>query len=384
MTTERPAGALTSLTLDLLRDVDELVDDFLTELQSVEQYAVGAVPQQTLRDDATRSFEMILRLIVGMPVPDEIGSVSADVGRARAEAGVPLEALLHAVRLDFRVVWQALYGHADPADLGELVAEGPRIWEAVERHSMGVLAAYQQRVLEMARAEQDERARWFARLLDCDGRHSDIRRQVATVLELAEDGRFAVAALAPDQQTRLRAARDRLLTRGVRLHIYERSASSAVVVQLPGRGRTNPAKWFPNVRCGISPTVQGLENVPRALRLAEATLHATPPEAKTPASTRDHWLSLAASHLGEFGADLADDVLGGLRILPAREVDQLVEAVAAYLRTGSLARTARELYCHRNTVLNRLQRFRSVTQRDVTVSRDAAVVALALAGRKPA
>lgn len=375
------AGTLTALTLELLRDEDALVADFLAELRSVPAYADGAVPEHTLREDATRSFELILRSLAGMPVPDDVAAVSTDVGRARAEAGVPLEALLHAVRLDFRVVWQALHGRVHRTRLGDLVAEGPRIWEAVERHSMGVLAAYQQRVLEMARAEQDERARWFVRLLDCDGRHSDIRRQVATVLELAEDGRFVVAAAAPEQHGRLRHATDQLTARGVRLHIHEQSSSSAVVVQLPARGRASPARWFRDVSCGLSPVVHGLSHVPRAVRLAEATLRVLYPSAKGPVPTRDRWLALAASRLGEFADDLDVDVLGGLDTLSAHDAERVLEAVTAYLRTTSLARTARDLYCHRNTVLNRLHRFTAATGRDVMSSADAAVIALALAAR---
>ena len=119
--------------------------------------------------------------------------------------------------------------------------------------------------------------------------------------------------------------------------------------------------------------------MPRAVRLAEATLAALPASANGPAATRDQWLALAAHSLGEFGDDLEADVLGPLHALPVRDVDRLLEAVTGYLRTGSLAHTARDLYCHRNTVLNRLHRFAEVTGRDVMASPDAAVVALALA-----
>ncbi|MQA03198.1 MAG: PucR family transcriptional regulator [Streptosporangiales bacterium] len=382
MTGAAPASeALTRLARTLLDQVEELVEDFVEELRAVEPYAAETVPRHVIRADARRSFLLILRLITGTPVPDRIAAVSSDVGRTRAEAGVPLDALLHAVRLDFRVVWQALYNRAQPADMASLVVEGPRVWEAVEQHSMGVLAAYQQRVLEMARAEQDERARWFARLLDSDGRHADVCRQVATVLDFDEDARFAVVALPPDQLTPLRKAQQRLSSRGVRLHMHERASSTAVIVQLPPRHTTGATQWFKGVRCAVGPVVRGLRQVPRALRLAETTLHVLPADTPAPHTTADLWVRVAATQLGEFAADLTDDTLGGLDTLA--NGDEVLAAVVSYLRTGSLADTARELYCHRNTVLNRLHKFTAATGRDVTSPPDAAVVALALAAREP-
>ncbi|MGW4801829.1 helix-turn-helix domain-containing protein [Nonomuraea sp. NPDC004297] len=85
--------------------------------------------------------------------------------------------------------------------------------------------------------------------------------------------------------------------------------------------------------------------------------------------------------LGEFRADLVRDALGGLGELPERDVARVLETVERYLRTGSVAETARQLYCHRNTVLNRLRQFAAVTGRDVMTSADAAVVTLALRAR---
>jgi DNA-binding PucR family transcriptional regulator len=63
--------------------------------------------------------------------------------------------------------------------------------------------------------------------------------------------------------------------------------------------------------------------------------------------------------------------------------------VRAYAASGSVADVAARLYCHRNTVRSRLQRFAELTGRDVTVPTDAAVVLLAMQasedhGRRPA
>lgn len=371
------------LSRELVRDVAPLAGRFVSELAGIgAPYAGTVVPEETLLADAHRSLELILRLIGRLPVPEHVAGASAEIGAARAEAGVPLDALLQAVRLDARVVWDELRLRAGPGDLPSLVAEAPRVWEAVEHHSMGILAAYQQRVLEMAQARQDERARWFARLLESDGRHPDIRRQAATVLGFEEGAWFAVVAFPPGPLAALRPVREQLAVLGVRVHTQDWPAGSIVVLQLPTRAGAAAAEgWFRGVRCAVSPAVEGLAELPRAVRLAELTLYALPPDASGPLATRDLWPAIAAGMLGEFRTDLVRDALGGLEELPGRDVARVLETVERYLRTGSVAETARQLYCHRNTVLNRLHQFASATGRDVMTSADAAVVTLALRAR---
>ncbi|TDE54003.1 PucR family transcriptional regulator [Nonomuraea mesophila] len=371
------------LSRELVRDVAPLAGRFVAEMiDTGAPYAGTVVPEETLLADARRSLELILRLIGRLPVPEHVAGASAEIGAARAEAGVPLERLLQAVRLDARVVWDALCRRAGPGDLSSLVAQAPRVWEAVEHHSMGIMAAYQQRVLEMAQARQDERARWFARLLECDGRHPDIRRQVSTVLGLDEGASFLVVAFPPGRVAALRPVRERLGVLDVRTHEQDRPAGSIVVLQVPERAGPGAAEgWFRGLRCAVSPAVEGLAEVPRAVRLAELTLYALPPDAAGPTATRDLWPAIAAGTLGEFRTDLVRDALGGLGKLPDRDVARVLETVERYLRTGSVAATARQLYCHRNTVLNRLRQFAAATGRDVMSSADATVVTLALRAR---
>ncbi|MFI7610600.1 PucR family transcriptional regulator [Nonomuraea terrae] len=367
------------LSRRLLRDVGPLADRFLAELAATRAYDGAAVPDGVLLADARRSLELILRRVGGLPLPEHIAGASAEIGAARAEAGVPLDTLLQAVRLDARVVWQELRLHADLCDLDSLVAGAPQVWEAVEHHSMGIMAAYQQRVLEMAQERQDERARWFARLLECDGRHPDIRRQVATVLGLDEGAAFAVVAFPPGPLPR--SVREQLDVLGVRRHTQDRPAGSIAVLQLPARSNSAAEGWFRGVRCAVSPVVDGLAEVPRAVRLAELSVYALPPDASGPRATRDLWPAIAAGALGEFRADLVRDALGGLADLPARDIARLLETVERYLSTGSVAETARQLYCHRNTILNRLRQFTAATGRDIMTSTDATVITLALHAR---
>jgi DNA-binding PucR family transcriptional regulator len=91
-------------------------------------------------------------------------------------------------------------------------------------------------------------------------------------------------------------------------------------------------------------------------------------------TVRDAWGYVAANRLGEYGTVLADTVLGPLKAIAAHERDRLIETVQAFLRSGSVSQTAGELYCHRNTVLNRLARFGQLTGFDPANPQDAATV----------
>jgi DNA-binding PucR family transcriptional regulator len=71
-------------------------------------------------------------------------------------------------------------------------------------------------------------------------------------------------------------------------------------------------------------------------------------------------------------------VLAGLEPLPDHERARLLQTVTAYCASGSAAAAARDLYCHRNTVLNRLTRFAELTGYHPTRPAEAATVLFAL------
>jgi DNA-binding PucR family transcriptional regulator len=72
-------------------------------------------------------------------------------------------------------------------------------------------------------------------------------------------------------------------------------------------------------------------------------------------------------------------VLGPLADVDPGFRDVLVTTLTAWLDCdGSAARAVNRLYCHHNTVLNRLRRIERLTGRSLTRPRDLVEVALAL------
>jgi DNA-binding PucR family transcriptional regulator len=76
-------------------------------------------------------------------------------------------------------------------------------------------------------------------------------------------------------------------------------------------------------------------------------------------------------------------VLPDRRTVSDVERTRLIDTIRVYLRTGSVAATAAAMYCHRNTVVNRLNRFGDLTGHDVTRPDHAAAVSVALACESP-
>ncbi|TWG08486.1 helix-turn-helix domain-containing protein [Saccharopolyspora dendranthemae] len=373
-----PEGPLRGLVRSCLEDLDELVAVFLAELRSMEPYASDAVPWPELREHAEGSMELLLRLVGGLAVPDRLADLCERIGRSRAQAGVPLEVLLHAVRFDFRVLWEAFTRRASEDELPSLVHGASRVWDAVDHHTTRIHLAYLAEAAVVAREQEHERAQLVARLLSTGARDPQVVAQVATALDVGADADFAVAA-APLPDTRpLRDAADDLATRGIAVHLQDVDRRPVLIAQLPAGTAAVPHRWLQDVPCGLAPVARTLAGVPRAVRIA-AELAGTSAAESGPRALTDVWSSVAAARLGELGDALAAEVFGPMRGIGAGERSRLLETAAAYLRTGSAGAVAGELYCHRNTVLNRMRRIADLTGCDLTRPDQAALFTIARA-----
>lgn len=381
-----PEPRVAELAGQCLEEIDGLVDLWDACVRPVRATFAERVPDRDYRDSAAKAFELLLRTVAQLPVSDEVAGVSERVGEQRARQGVPLDALLQAARLDFRIVWDALVQQAGEAYKPQLVTSAYHVWEAVERHVTGIMTAYQRTVLEMGRRAEDERRMWFTRLLDNEGRNPTVVRDAALALGFRVDGRFLCVAASPGNGEGLRRAATSLRATGVPVQQQAVASDAVLTVQLGQRTTTETVRdHLQATPCGVSATVNGLAAVPRAVVLATATARVLPLSASGPRRLEDSWLDVLVHRADDLGRDLADDVLSGLAAagVPAAEADRLLETVEVHLSgSGSIADTAAALFCHRNTVQHRFHRFAELTGRDVRRPEDAALVALALRARR--
>ncbi|MDJ1641323.1 PucR family transcriptional regulator [Streptomyces pakalii] len=331
---------------------------------------------------------------------------SRRIGEIRAEQGVPLDAVLHAFRMGGAMVWQDLVDETarrDPDDIRLLVHVAADVWNFVDEHCGVVADAYRQAERRLSWRRDNRQRLMVAALLDGTARIADLA-EAAEMLGLPEQGRYAVLAVAEGRRSGAGPA-----DTGAARHGPGSTARTPVV--LPAAHPGAAALWHPGpdaefailpltgppgelselaaaldvpagTRAGIGSAVEGLAALGDARRLAETALRACPATGGTVLLDERLPDALVVSSPALAGA-LADRVLGPLDRLDPADRDVIVETLTAWLDAdGSAQRAGARLYCHRNTVLNRLRRFEQLTGRCLTRPRDAVEVSLALAARR--
>jgi sugar diacid utilization regulator len=131
-------------------------------------------------------------------------------------------------------------------------------------------------------------------------------------------------------------------------------------------------------RLGVSPVVDGLAGVAVAYRLAWIALRTLPPDSIGVAVLDRRLPSALLVGQKELGERLAESTLGAVLELDPETRATLLDTLDVYLSNrGSAARAAELLYCHRNTILNRLRRIEART--GLTLSDPLHIVELYLA-----
>ncbi|MFC7402322.1 PucR family transcriptional regulator [Citricoccus sp. GCM10030269] len=372
-------SVLADVVAGCLADIDQIATDFLVEVQEIEGYPSSTVVAQDLEETAVASLELLLRLVGDLPMPDRLTGMSEALGHRRAQQGVPLESLLRAVRMDFRILWMAMLKKVPSASLPNFTEDAVRVWEAVEFHTVRVHAGYLDELATMAQEKESQRAFLLSRLLNSDGKDPQLVSQAARALGVRADSNFTVAVAAEHAQRSFRAGVRRA---GVEHFLHERDGALILILEdtllPPGRGLEGGRPWLAALECFVSPTAPTLAEVPLMLRIALESVPAMTPGTSGQWAVGHAWGYVAANRLGEYGTVLANSVFGALNTISAHERDRLFETLHAYFRSGSVSDAASELYCHRNTVLNRLARFAQLTGYKPTNPQDAATVIAAL------
>ncbi|RFU85492.1 PucR family transcriptional regulator [Streptomyces triticagri] len=138
----------------------------------------------------------------------------------------------------------------------------------------------------------------------------------------------------------------------------------------------------PSVRAAVGPVVTGLAAVGESRVLAEVALETCPPGGGVVLLDEQLPDALVVS-APDLGRALERRVLGPLDAIDPADCELLVGTLTTWLATqGSAQRAATRLYCHRNTVLNRLRRFEQLTGRSLAEPSDLVEISLALTARR--
>ncbi|GAA1367486.1 PucR family transcriptional regulator [Streptomyces beijiangensis] len=372
----------------LLDDLPAMTDRLVAALREQEpayRAAIASHPAEVWQEVQRSLRHSVVSLLEPRETREAAHRTSAQIAELRAERGLPLDALLHAFRLGGAMVWQGLVEETSrdsPEDMRLLIHVATDVWNFVDEHCGVVAEAYRRTERRMAWQHENRLRLLTAGLFDGSARLTDVP-DAADALGLPQEGWYAVIALAGDD------ARPRLPA-GTRTLRHSGSGTQYVLVLL-GDAESAPAELAalaatlalpPGARAGIGSPVEGLAAVPEARRLADTALRACPRSGGTVLLDERLPDALVVSS-PELAEALAERVLGPLRALDPADRDLLLDTLTVWLETdGSAPRAGARLYCHRNTVLNRLRRFEQLTGRSLTRVGDMVEVALALGARR--
>ncbi|MFI9755338.1 PucR family transcriptional regulator [Streptomyces collinus] len=309
------------------------------------------------------------------------------IGVTRAEQGLPLDALLHAFRLGGSLVWQRLVEEttrSEPEDIRLLVHVATDVWNFVDEHCTLVADAYRQAERQLAWRRENRVRLLAAALLDGTSRIADLP-ETAERLCLPEHGRYVVVAVAGGRPQDLPAGGSAYWHTGAEVD------HGIVLVgdEQDGEADRDPVAALALLtdgpagrRIGVGSAVTGLAAVGDARRLADLALSICPPDGGTVRLT-EHLPEALVVSCPELGATLTERVLGPLLRLEPADRDVLLETLVAWFACeGSAQRAGERLYCHRNTVLNRLRRCEQLIGRSLARPHDVVEVSLALRARR--
>ncbi|WP_067912759.1 PucR family transcriptional regulator [Actinomadura rubrobrunea] len=359
--------------------VPELTARLVGQLRSIET-AYRNVPAHEPPQWIARSYHRFLDALAlpAAEVPATL-DVPRRTGARRGRQGVPERALLRAYHLGGRLLSAAAMEWA--AEEGLRSAETrlfiETLWTIVDEHSAAAIDA-----LHQARQEPADR-RVAGYLLDAllNGEtHQSLVRAVARSLPVCPTGRYAVVVRHPVGGGSVDPDDQPPVARGIRL-LWRAHGVSAVAVAPLGDRRpgdlVDTLSKARDLRTGISAAVRGLAELGEARRQAESAAR----------TLRGPGVALLEERLPTAMLNAAPDlarrlqfrVLAPLFELDAQRREQLLETLEQWLAVdGSVSAAATALYCHRNTVLNRLRRIEQLTGKNLSSPRDLIELGLAV------
>ncbi|MEX3645295.1 helix-turn-helix domain-containing protein [Mycolicibacterium porcinum] len=351
---------------------DQLAAEYLERVDGGARYYDSVPDEHDLKDSARNAFRYLLGCLLARPLSAELMAFPAHVGALRARQGIALENLSAAVRNDFLVAWSALLRLADDADMAVLARHVGQLWTVVDDFAGAIQRGYLDQRLQMARADIIEQQQCLSDLFSDEPSPSVLHR-AAEVLGLDETARYWVVGIASE------AAASTVTRRlaGLDVVALDHTSKGVTLLLLSAHSRwpddeALATDLLAGVTGAVAPRTTQLPNVFRAVTtvrmLVQLGLEA--------ATLRRSWAALSISQLCVVIDDLRSYVEVPLASMNDR--DLLVEAVLMFAESGSVSATAARLYCHRNTVLNRIRRFEEATGISLRTPRAQAMVQLCL------
>jgi len=243
------------------------------------------------------------------------------------------------------------------------------VWEVVDATSAQVAAAYHFAESDLLRADAHRMAMLWEGLLNGRAKVTAFSYEVSRVLGVPVEGPYAVVVAGAGPANGGAAhLRQRLAAQGI-VSAWQARADALVgllALRQPTLGGVlGPVRETLARPAGVSLVVRGLGDVDTAYRqamLARRTVLGDRAEAVALEERLPDALLLSSPELAR---QLVHRWLGGLLEIAPAERRLLLGTLQIWAATGgSVKHTADAAFCHRKTVINRLQRMRAITGHD--------------------
>ncbi|GAB3283347.1 PucR family transcriptional regulator [Parasphingorhabdus pacifica] len=383
------AGAAARLARSLLIDLDGVTDRLIADILNENPSYHAAAPD--LRSSCRANLGRVLELLGGrVPDGDDPYDAARETGRRRAEQRAPLDLVLRSFRLGGRVVWaSALQAARDEGDVDPetLLDVGTSVWTVVDGVSSKLSDSYRRTELELLRVDEQRRRVLVDELFRGAGEDPAFANTALRTLGLPEAGPYVVLVGEGIRgRVELVSPEETLARQWIRSVWRIEKGMLTGLVALEGRPAESVAEaLIPDLctRVGASPVLSGIGGVVAARELAATALRTLPKGSPGAVSLDSRLPQAVLVRSPDLAERLVDRTLGPLLALPAAERDLLLETLDAWLaanRSAKLAATG--LFCHRNTVLNRIGRIEALLDRSVHGVEDAVWLSLALQARQ--
>lgn len=378
--TARDAQRWAELVVALAGRVGVMAEEFAGRVREIPEYGAGLVPPQDLVETAQRTFALFVDALRSAEAAQDgrMLEYAADLGTKRARSGIPPSSLTAAVRLDFSIIWAQLLELAEQSDAVLLASRVEAVWRIVDEYATQTHASYLAERVRMAQEESSVRREFIAGLFGPEALSPEALARAGGALGVDPAAPLVLVAGTGRAGAVIRALGGAVPGR-LRVNLYESGPITyGFWAQPPRSGSPLPA-GLARVPCGVVAPVQGLAGLRAASTVAAALAEVVTEDDDGPVALEAGWHRIARRLLDDAGVHLGAGLARALAGCRPAERERLTETAESFLATGSVTETAIALFCHRNTVLNRLARFHELTGLDLSVPAQAAMVHVAWA-----
>jgi PucR C-terminal helix-turn-helix domain len=363
----------------LVARLDVMIEQLRTRIAVEDHYYAGATEgmREEMQRTVAEQLTQVVRALAGVEALDY--DLPRRVARRRADQGVPMAALLHAYRLGGEVIWE----HAVALTSGDISAVADReqvlraanvFFSLTDRYSELIRESFEDAVRDKFRCSQQARASLLDALFDGGRESLPLTSGIARILDLPERAQFvAVAAdVSEEGGDGLADIEARLRALAIRSAWRRRNERQFGIVVLDGDANAASQRLAEIVACrsksriGFSPYFGDLGDTAEYAALADVARAALDPLEHGVTSFDDRPLSAVVVANPEIAVRAARAVIGPLLRLDRAERSAILETLRVWRDAGgSTALAAERLFCHRNTVRNRLQRVETLTGRSL-------------------